>query len=361
MSKLNYQDFIHDLDLEAFYRAIEFVPTMTVHNNDIGHCLFPDRHTHGDLTGKFAIHRDKKVYNCFKCGGGSLLSLTMELFGFTSEEATHWLYGFVNTHSQTDQEFSEYLLDMLQQTKIRAKTETTLPWFNERVLDQFKDTTDYFERRGISSKVVSLYSLKYAKEAVKTAPFKNSLDGKKAKIDEDYVGPAIILPHFWQQRLVGWQSRWTQFPNTPKWLPKYTNTTSFPKAYTLFNYDWALTQSDRVIVCESVPTVLFLRSLDIPAVAYFGDVPSQEQLKLLRRFRQGVILAPDNDHNGDRLLQTATSYLEPYLDVWHLPKLGASHADLGDLAQTDNPAQAVKDHLSLMQPSYLFDSQWYNK
>lgn len=344
---------IENLDLDRFYEAIGFEPFATVKDNDIGYCLFPENHSHGDTTGKFAIHRGKKVYSCFRCGGGSLLSLVIELYGWTPEASIQWMRQFAFDDTRSNDDFVHQLKEMLA---YKGPVEAPLPYFNERVLDKFVGPSDYFLNRGISQQVVDECKLKYAENTAKTAPIRMR-NGAPTKIDEDYYGDAAIFPHFWQDRLVGWQSRWIDYgtPGFPKWLAKYTNTSSFPKSNTLFNYAWALDSDQPVVVCESVPTTLFLRSLNIPAVAYFGDAPSEVQLKLMRKFNQGVILAPDNDTNGDRLLRVATDYLQSYIDVWHLPKIGGadSHMDMGDFAFADDPLGAVQEYLDRAEISYI--------
>jgi DNA primase len=343
-----YSEFAHRIDLAVFYDAIGFVPISHDRGEDRGHCLFPENHKNGDTSGKFAINRDKLVYNCWACGGGDLLSLTMQLYEWDVDEATEWLHQFTHSDLRTNDDFADELLLKLEDQDKKIVKEP-MPYFNARVLERFDGPLEYFYRRGISDEVCRKYGLRYSDETIKQAPIKNG-----EKIDQDYVGPASIWPHYWEGKLVGWQYRWHAFRNydhrgyalTPKWLAKWTNTTSFPKSSTLFNYDEALKSQDHVIVCESQGTVLFLATYGIPAVAYFGSKPTEHQLKLLRRLR-GVILAPDNDSNmtGDKILGTV-KYLERFIPVSIAEKVdGPDGADLGDYAYTKDPEAAVRYHL----------------
>lgn len=342
-----YHEFIDDIDLDAFYAEIGFdVLDSDDKGNDTGYCIFKDNHANGDTTGKFAIHREMKVYNCWVCGGGSLLSLVMELYDWDTETATDWLAQFAYHDTRSDAEFTQYLLEMLADVEQRVEK---MPYFNPRVLEKFNGPTDYFLGRGISQEVIDECHLCYGAQVLKPAPKKHKGD-EVIKIDDDYTGPAAIFPHYWQGRLVGWQHRWMEWDeehtSVPKWLPKYTNTSDFPKQNTLFNYDYCLTSKDPVVVCESVPTVLFLRSIDVAACSYFGSVPTEAQLRLMRRFKQGVILAPDNDTVGDALLSVATPYLERFIPVYHSDKVDLGpKADLGDYAKTNEPELNVLVHL----------------
>lgn len=346
--KLRYSEIKDDIDIDQVEAAIGFSPLYTDRGNDVGHCIWPENHSNGDTTGKFAIHRDKKVYNCWVCGGGSLLSLVMERFELDVDQATEWLAEF--THGQagwTDHEYADYLLSMLEDIDERVDT---MPYFNPRVLERFDGGLDYFRSRGIMDEISLLYNLRFSEMVMKPAPKKNRGE-EVVKIDDDYYGPAAILPHYWQGRLVGWQHRWLAWNEdhsaTPRWLAKYTNTTDFPKDNTVYNYDAALRATQPVVVCESVATVLFLLSHGVPAISYFGGNIDPAQLRLIRRLSQGVILAPDNDKVGGTLVNTATKYLERFIPVYVAEPVDLGpKADLGDYAQVGNPSEALHDHLT---------------
>lgn len=349
--KHRYKDFAQDIDLDAFYEAIDYEVIDHRNGNDIGHCPLPyGLHKHGDTTGKFAVHREKMVYLCFVCGGGNLLSLAMEMNEFDVNEATEWLRQFAIGDTRSDAEFTEYFLGLIEDTKERI---ASLPFFNERVLERFVDYPEYFDSRGISREVQKEAKLCYGNPVMKPSPRK-----KGEKIDEDYFGPAAIFPHFWQGRLVGWQHRWLDFgPDTPKWLGKWTNTTDFPKHITIYGYESALKNPDPVIIVESVPTALFLRSHGYNSISTFGG-NTETQLRLIRRFQQGVIISPDNDGEGkagSHFLNSATDYLEKFIPVQHLPPVpGPVGADLNDFAQEDDPGGILKEFLEeAFTPSLL--------
>ena len=346
--KIRYSEFRDRIDLDQVEAALGFTPLTHDKGNDIGHCLFPANHSHGDTTGKFAIHRDKLVYNCWVCGGGSLLSLVMEVLDLDVDQATEWLYPFATgTDSRSDTEFRDYLLELLDDIEERHES---LPYFNPRVLERYDTDYEYFTSRGISPDICRAFDLCYSDQVLKPAPKKNK-DGEVIKIDEDYIGPAAIFPHYWQGQLVGWQHRWLDYDEgtTPVWLGKYTNTTDFPKDSTIFNYDRALKSREPVIVLESVPSALFVMSHALnEAVAYFGGGIKPAQLRLLRRFSQGVVLCPDNDETGDKFVRAATEYLERFIPVYHADKVQflGEKADLGDYAKTREPQRYLLDHLN---------------
>lgn len=354
--KLRYSEFEAGIDIDAFEAAIGFSPTSQSRGNDIGFCPFADNHKNGDTTGKFAIHRDKRVFNCYVCGGGDLLSLAMLVTDLDTEQATEWIHQFAGGDTRTDDDFADYLIALLEDVEERVQT---TPYFNPRVLERFSGPTDYFTSRGIDETTASILGLRYSDEVLKSAPIKTGKNGEKIKTDEDYTGPASIWPHHWQGRLVGWQYRWHDWDKdrtkVPMWLPKWTNTSDFPKSTTLYNYDRALTYDDPVVVCESLGTVAFLACYGVPAVAWFGSKPTAQQFRLLRRFQHGVILAPDNDSNaaGDKIYD-AGRYLERYIPVYVLDKVQPEDVgledgdglDLNDYANLEDPMGPLFTHLT---------------
>lgn len=326
MAKLTkYRDIVDRIDIDAFEDAIGFIPNLRKENNDIGQC--PDLwglHKHGDRTGKFAIERVKKVYNCWVCGGGSILSLVMHKMEIDEQAALDWLSQFAGEHKDDD-EFADEIEQLLTQDERRRNP--VLPWFNEAVIEEpaknIAEQADWLQERGISAQVARKHKLGYEASRVR-----RSSKG-------DYQGPAIIFPHYWSGRLVGWQERWLD-DSRPKYIPKYTNNSDFPRQLTLYNYENVLLSPDPIVVVESVPTVLFLESHGYPAVATFGSNVSPEQMAYLRRFQQGVILSGDADKPGEKFVNELAEYLERFIDVKVAPFVEdpevGSGSDLGDLA-----------------------------
>jgi DNA primase len=334
-NKLRYSDFAHRIDIDALVNelGIDFIEDDGVEMRAF--CPLPyNAHTNGDTTGKFSLNRDKRIYGCWVCGGGNLLSLAMSMKDLDPEPATKWLYQFAS-HEETDEEFEEHLAELLSDPEDR---QPIIPYFNERVLEKWEPAFDnewLRQERGISEQVIGQFSVRYNPAARRTLK------------EEAYEGPAIYFPHFWKDKLVGWQQRWLEpEDDRPRWVPKYTMTPDFPKNETLYGYDrarqWIREDlANEVIVVESVPSALFLWTYDLPSVATFGSSVDERQLKLLRTFPR-VILAPDNDvpekrgakPAGEKWADGMQAYLEPYIEVLRLPPLVelGPKSDIGDLA-----------------------------
>lgn len=332
-TKLRYNDFVDRIDIDSMEAAIPWSPEYSNGIEDTGFCPWPENHTHGDTTGKFSINREKLVYNCFVCGGGSLLSLAMETQDMDEYDALHWLYQFVGD-ARDDGDFLDDFLEMFEDAERRAYT---MPYFNASVLERYGyPPQQALDKWGIPLWAAGEYDVRFTYSAKRGAP-----SGGKYADEPEYTGPALIFPHFWRDRLVGWQTRWLD-DNRPDWIPKYTNTSDFPKELTLYGVD-QIGPTACVIVVESAPTVIRLYSIGEFAVCTFGSSPNDAQLRLLRRFPGGVWLAPDNDSEGQKFLRVATEYLSRYVPVYHVPPVdNIEKADLSDIPNDDD----LHTHLS---------------
>lgn len=328
--ELRYSEIVDRIDIDAMEEGLGWSPEYQSGDEDKGFCPFPENHMHGDTSGKFAINREKRIWGCWVCGGGNLLSLVMLMEDLDESAALIWLSSYATGDTRTDDDFVEEFLAQFEDVEKRVDV---LPYFHPRSLERWESVGDEFlQARGISREVATEAHLAHTVSYRKPAP-----TGGKYANDDDFYGAAVIFPHFWYGRLVGWQVRWDD-TERPPWVPKYVNTHDFPKVQTLYGWSFEPIFGNivgvdfPVVLVESVPTALFLRSAGILSFATFGDSISEIQLRLLRRFQQGVALAPDNDKAGRQFLNTASSYLERYVPLYHIDPVPGEKSDLGDLA-----------------------------
>jgi DNA primase len=324
---LRYSNFADRIDLDEFYVAINFSPTSEdSKGNDIGSCPLPfGNHQHGDLSGKFAVHRDKMVYNCWVCGGGSILDLAMHMTGKDDHEATAWLFEFTKAREEKGEEF----LARLNKTMRPEDTEKVgESFYNPKVIEKwFEPGHPYFAERGIPYEVAHYFKLGFNERHRKYPPKRNGVP-----IDDPFEGPAVIFPHFFNEKLRGWQVRWLT-DDRPKWCKKYDNNNDFPRIDTVWGWDFARKQNKPPVVVESVPTAAFIIGLGFPSLSTFGSNVSEQQVKLLRSFQQGVVLAPDKGSAGENNYWRVAGELQRYVPVKWLdpPSELADKEDLNDL------------------------------
>lgn len=331
MRQYKYSEFVNRISLDQLYNEIGFEVIDSKGDEDHGHCFdIWNLHKNGDTTGKLYINREKKVYNCWVCGGGSLLSLVRDLYNYDLEAAVDYLAKFVDGEATDDQfmdEFERLLTPLTSEPEL-------IPYYNPRVLDEWSDPNDWtgilnnflIQKNILHYGTLDDYRVGFNKYAKKYPP-RNKQTGEL--LGDIFIGPAVVFPHFWQSRLVGWQYRWL-VDDRPKWCAKYSNTPDFPKMETLYGYDMVKRRSHPIVVTESVTTVLKLARLNIPAVATFGASVTDKQKKLLRTFQQGVIIAPDNDKPGIKMLLDLVDYLEGFIPISYIEPAGNPGDNIGD-------------------------------
>jgi len=246
-------------------------------------------HSDGDSSPSFGINTEGLGYNCFVCGGGSLEELVAGILEIEEEAAITWLeeHSTMNYLAEPE-DFRNEMERLLAGTK---DTKDVLPEYSPDLLFQYDKVHPYVFERGVSRDVVIKMQIGFT---------------------EEHMG--IVIPHFFEKKLVGIQYRHLAQtkkgaflcpdphcnPPHKKKVPKYKNTPHFPRNTTLFNYDTAK-GDDWVIVVESPFTALYLMSCGIDnVVATFGSGLSGEQAWLLSRFHDGVYLWPDNDPAGSQ-------------------------------------------------------------
>lgn len=204
------------------------------------------------LTGYWTCYRDKI--------GGSPIDFVSRLEGWESKRADKWLRdrygGFVKPRSLV-QEISQFI----------DKGRTV--YYNEKLLERFKNQTKYWRGRSFSDKAIEKFELGF--------------DSRTQR------GTIPIRDH--EGRLVGVQGRTVRKDTTAK----YVFIRNVPKNKHLYGIH--LIESDWTVVVESALAVIRLWDLGIPSVATLGSSVSEEQAQYLNSFSK-VYMLFDNDEAG---------------------------------------------------------------
>lgn len=283
---------------------------------------------HDDRGCHFSIDEDTLVWNCFHCGGGVLPQLVIQAQGFEDDaylrawdQAVEWLVPF-SDGEQGDLEDADWLAalqrNLEKEPKRTHSRRFNFPVFNERILDRLQEVPlELVEKWHIENQdTLRTYRIGYDPEWSRG----------------NYIGPALIIPHFFQGKLVGYQERWLG-DDRPLYIKKYMNTDDFPKEETLFGWDRREILSPLIVV-ESVMSVVRLYDSGFSAVATFGSI-SKHQQKLLRTQDAGVILSFDNDKPGRRNLDKALKGLYGEIPVKILPFIEEEKGDIADLDEEE--------------------------
>lgn len=348
-------------DISQSLRLEEVLDEMGVRVNYVNRgehfasCPLPT-HPGADANPSFSVNDDTFLWNCFTCNeGGILPSLAMKVLGIVSwDEALRYLAPFsdADVDGEDDVAFMKQLQGYLERSETPSKRRrgVTLPYYSNSVIEKLESApVALLDKWGIKDpQTVEDFQIKYDSER------------RRIKGGKEYVAPAIVIPHYWEDRLVGYQERWIE-EDRPKWVPKYTNSDDFPKAQTLYNWGRAVEAARRgepVIVVESVFTVHRLHELDYTAVATFGASVSDVQVRLLGALGM-LVLSYDSDPDyvnakgvlvkgaGQKALKELTARLSDLAATFVVPNVALEKGDLADLEDDE-----IHDLIDRCRPSF---------
>lgn len=345
---ISYEHLKGNLDSEALLEDLGIdIGFRQRHDQLMCHC--PDmqgNHANGDSSASFGFNEEKLVFNCFVCGGGNLIELVQMMrpeyaprpevtMRSTSghdlerdEAAIRYAEQFALLNSQGG------LVNKLQSILHPQDEEDSMPDYPPESIFQYRKIHPYLYERGLTRDVIVEMEVGF---------------------DDEHAG--ITIPHWFMGRLVGLQRRHLAVDERTgdficprcydadkptKKIPKYKNTSRFPKVNTLYGYDkmkeYLAEQGGGVIVIESPFSVLKLKSLGFhKTVATFGQF-SKEQAMLLIAVPV-VYYWPDNDAAGYKNARLAAETLGRYTTLKIVPLIDGKKADPGDL---DDPAVVQK-------------------
>ena len=277
-------------------------------------CILPfGLHAHGDRNPSASLNYKRLTYNCYACGGGGLLWLIATCRGTSTADARKW----VGTQSGTgadEQSLSSLMdfFDAVYSDERRRKQISPIPHMDIRVLQPYLKIHPYMtEMRGCSEDVLKHFMVGFG-------DFRYNLGSPE---DEMWIdSPRIVIPHFWDQSLVGWQTRRLLDDGTPKYL----NTPDFPRDTTLYNYSGG---REPLVIVES--TVSVLKHADRHRMtATFGSEVTEAQLRLLGKTERAILWF-DNDPAGWKATEDVGRALSDYTTVMVVDSDWA--ADAGDM------------------------------
>ena len=264
-------------------------------------CPLPfGNHRNGDKNPSASLNKETLLFNCFTCGGGSVIWLVQHCLEITREEAIAMLKNEVMGLSLIAiEDFIKRLESVFEPCH---PENLEIPVYSDTLLKRWEGTCDYLTNRGVSEAVQ-----RSMRTGVETrSEFSKSLTGEHmVTLDR------VILPHFMNGKLVGWEARKIQEIDG---VPKYRNSKGFPRGAWLYNLDNARAY-DEVYVVESPMSVLVLKSRGIDnVVATFGAKVDKQQLNLLRNFSK-VNVFMDGDNPGRMATEHITQELQNYTKI----------------------------------------------
>lgn len=302
---------------------IEDVVGQTVNLKRSGSNLFGLCPFHGEKTASFSVAPDKGIYYCFGCHkGGGAINFIMELEGLSYPDAVRKLAARSGMEVPEDEQYqSRYK----KQERLWALMKEAGRFFNEQLYTpEGAQCRDYITKRGLTKSIVTQFGIGYAPDswnALVNAMKKKGYSDQELR-EADLVGEknGRIYDRFRNRlmfpiidvrgNVVGFGGR-----VIGQGEPKYLNsneTLIFNKRKNLFGLNFAKkTKEKSIILVEGNIDVVTLHQYGFDnAVASLGTSLTEDQVTLLTRYTEEVILTYDGDEAGQRAARRAIPMLE---------------------------------------------------
>lgn len=117
-----------------------------------------------------------------------------------------------------------------------------------------------------------------------------------SKLTDNNLNRRVIIPYTWKNQLIGYSARTWDPMIKPKYFSQY-------EPNYVFNIDQQRSTSKFVIVTEGP-----FDAMSIDAVAVLSNECSETQADIIDSLAKEVIVVPDNDRSGNRLITNAIEY-----------------------------------------------------
>ena len=286
--------------------------------NLFGLCPF-----HGEKTASFSVNPSKGIYYCFGCHkGGGPVNFMMEIEGLSYPDAVRALAKRAGMEVPEDEQYqSRYRA----QERLWALMKEAGRFFHAQLFSPAgAECLQYVQQRGLSKAIVTTFGIGFAPNswnALVDAMKKKGYTDQELK-DADLVGEKngriydrfrnrLMFPIFdVRGNVIGFGGRVLD-DSKPKYLNS-NETLIFNKRKNLFGLNFAKkTKLPNIILVEGNIDVVTLHQYGFDnAVASLGTSLTEEQVNLLSRYTEQVVLPYDADEAGQRAAQRAIPMLE---------------------------------------------------
>lgn len=286
--------------------------------NMFGLCPF-----HGEKTASFSVAPDKGIYYCFGCHkGGGVINFQMEVEGLSYPDAVRALAKRAGLQVPEDEQYqSRYR----QQERLWALMKEAGRFFHEQLYSSAgAECLAYVQKRGLTKASVTRFGMGFAPnswnalvDAMRKKGYTDEelqaadLVGEKNGRIYDRFRNRLMFPIIdVRGNVVGFGGRVLD-DSKPKYLNS-NETLIFNKRKNLFGMNLAKrTKENFIILVEGNIDVVTLHQYGFDnAVASLGTSLTEEQVTLLSRYTEQVVLTYDGDEAGQRAAKRAIPMLE---------------------------------------------------
>lgn len=327
---------------------------------------------HNEKTPSFTVSAEKQIWHCFGCGlGGDIFGFVMQMEGVEFKDALRILAerAGVKLEKQNPKLIS-------QKERIESALKEAEIFFQNQLFNtsEGKMALQYLiEERGISQESVKNFGLGYAPNQWQALSVKAGLpavalaeaglaykkDGTNEVIDR-FRGRIMFPVKNGQGRTVGFGGRiFEQAYNDPekiKQVGKYINTPQtllYNKSQILYGLDRAknaIRRSNECILVEGNLDVIASHQAGVEnTVATSGTALTEEQVKIIKRLTDKIVLAFDMDQAGiDAMQKSVDITLKNGFNISIV--VNTSGKDAAEIAKTDSEEwrNAVKNSIGII-------------
>jgi DNA primase len=310
------ESFLQDLKLKTDINDVisSYVTLKKRGRTYVGLCPF-----HNEKTPSFTVYPDTQSFYCFGCGaGGDAVGFIRKIENLDYIDAVKSLAERAGMQLPDDRSYDDSMA-RLRRRVLEINRETAKFYHSYMMSENGKIGHSYFLNRGLSPKTIKHFGLGYAPDAfyelvnhLKKLGFKDSemvaagvaKQGKKGIYDifrNRVMTPIIDV----RGNVIAFGGRVLDDSK-----PKYINTSDtivYKKTNQLFALNFAKDSGeDSIILCEGYMDVIAMHQAGFTnAVAGCGTALTNEQVRLISRYANEVILAYDADEAGQKALQKA--------------------------------------------------------
>lgn len=312
MSKPSYEEIF---DIQRKINIVDvirdYIPLTKKGKNYFGICPF-----HDDHNPSMSVSPDKQMYKCFVCGAaGNVFNFVKDYKNINYYEAVKEVANKVGISIDIDtykpkedikfkDQYDIYdLANKFYQNNLNtnlgkiARNYLTSRDINDDIIKRFQIGLSFND-----NKLTDLLLNKgYSKDLlVKSGISVISNDGKTSDIYRN----RIMFP-LWDTngKVIGFSGRIYEGKDQSKYI-NTMETDIFKKGSLLYNYENArksILDKDEIIICEGFMDVIRLYTIGVTnAVATMGTAITKEQLNLIRKLTNNVILLFDGDSAGEK-------------------------------------------------------------
>jgi DNA primase len=353
----------------------EYVPLKKSGKGYKGLCPF-----HQEKTPSFMVDEQKQIFHCFGCGeGGNIYTFIMKIEKLNFPEAVKLLANKAGVQLPVYEKQNNKSIQ--EKELIFRLNGITADYYQKNLFSpQGKRALSYLLKRNFSEEIIKKFYLGYAlpgfehlvhfltsKKIGQTDLFKAGLAFRSTKTGGalDYFRDRIIFPIFnLQGKIIAFGGRVLD-----EKLPKYLNSPETPvyykakNLYGLFQAKQSIRQKNQVIIMEGYTDVLIAHQFGFDnAVASLGTALTGQQISLLKRFADEILIAFDSDSAGKSATLRSLGLVKKAglaVKIVYLPP-DSDPADI--ILQKGEPffANLIKDALPLFDYKLKILLQQYN-